>query len=159
MQLMTFVVPLVRRILPAMQKSKSKKLPVASGLVWGVFAFYVWHLLLSTSTPGNPVWQTSPETIARIIHESANIFYLNVAANAAGLHLIPSVAEHPVDEAIFNFVAAWGLMFLPVMLADGRSKQMKRTTVWGLWTGTWVRKESYFIVELKSKICCGAVVD
>ena len=37
-----------------------------------------------------------------------------------GLHLspIPSVAHHPVSEAVFNFVVAWATMFAPVILSD-----------------------------------------
>ena len=41
-----------------------------------------------------------------------------------------------VDEALFNFVNAWSLMFWPVMLADPRGQGVKNRLAY--WVGTLV---------------------
>lgn len=56
---------------------------------------------------------------------SLNFFYVNIGLNAAGLTLVPSVADHPVYEALFNFINAWSLMFVPLLLTDGRAKKAR----------------------------------
>jgi len=146
MKLMTIVVPVVKRLGKNADPASLKKLPIASALLWGFYAFYVWHLLLSPNSPGMPVWATPPDTIQRIAHEFVNFTYLNVALKAVGWNIVPSIAEHPVDEALFNFVGAWGLMFLPVMLADQLSKKsMKPVTKWSFWIGTWFLTNFFFI--------------
>ena len=48
-------------------------------------------------------------------------------------------AEHPVDEALFNFALAWSLMLAPLMLLDPRARHIRERTRWLLWTGTMVR--------------------
>ena len=136
---MSVVVPIVKRLGPYADLKKIKQLPIASYLVWALYGIYLWITLFSTSAPGAPGWQASSQNLQGLLHESLNIFYINTAQSAVGLDLFPSFAEHPVDEAVFNFVAAWGLLFLPVMLADSRSQKMQPQTKWGLWIGTWVR--------------------
>lgn len=68
-----------------------------------------------------------------MVHESLNFFYVNIGLNAAGITLIPDVPEHPVSEALFNFVGAWGLMFLPVMLTERESAKVGNKVAW--WAG------------------------
>jgi hypothetical protein len=53
-----------------------------------------------------------------------------------GLNPVPCVAEHPVSEAVFNFVNAWSLMFWPVMLADPQGHKVKNRLP--IWVGTQV---------------------
>ena len=43
----------------------------------------------------------------------------------------------PVSEALFNFVNAWSLMFLPLILSDSKRKRVDRKVAW--WTGFMVR--------------------
>lgn len=143
---MTIVVPVVKTLGPKANPAILKELPIASTLLWGFYAFYIWFLLLSTQAPGVPGFQTPPSAFERLFHESCNFFFINVGLNHLGIHFVPSIAEHPVDEALFNFVGAWGLLFLPVMLSDPQSQKMNRFKVWLLWVGTWVKQHSQRIV-------------
>lgn len=143
MKLMTLIVPVVKKLGKNANPAILKQLPIAASVVWGGYLFYLWHFLLSSDAPGVPAWQTSPETFSRLIHETLNFSFINVALDAVGWNPVPSIAEHPVDEALFNFVGAWGLLFLPVMLTDRLSRKMKPFTKWSLWIGTWVRKSSF----------------
>lgn len=92
--------------------------------------------MLDPAAPGNPVYATTPETLASVLHQSANFGFVNVALNAAGLHAVPDIAENPVSEALFNFAAAWGLAFLPLMLTDRRCPRHVPTGP--LWLGSWL---------------------
>jgi len=38
-----------------------------------------------------------------------------------------SFPEHPVSEALFNFIAAWGVLFLPVILTEKKSAKVSGT--------------------------------
>ncbi len=49
----------------------------------------------------------SAQVFAEVLHESFNFFYVNIGLAAAGLSPVPSIAENPVSEALFNFVCAW----------------------------------------------------
>ena len=55
-----------------------------------------------------------------------------------GIAPVPSIPEHPVDEALFNFALAWSLMVGPLMLLDPRVQHIRNRTRWLLWTGTMV---------------------
>jgi hypothetical protein len=99
----------------------------------GVAACIGW-IMLSTAAPGNAVWQTSTESLRDVLNESINFFYVNVALNWAGITLIPSVASHPVSEALFNFVNSWSLMFWPLMLDDPNGNRVRNR--FPLWVGT-----------------------
>lgn len=57
---------------------------------------YIGYVMLSTTAPGLPVWQTPPETFTAVLHESANYFYINIGLAQLGLNPVPCVAEHPV---------------------------------------------------------------
>jgi hypothetical protein len=63
----------------------------------------------------------------------------NIFMDRLGIAPVPSVPEHPVDEALFNFAIAWSLMLGPLMLLDPRAQHIKERTRWLLWTGTMVR--------------------
>lgn len=102
---------------------------------WALYAGYLWFAMLSPDSPGDPAFQTSWETVMTVLHESANFAFVNVAANAAGFPLLPDVPENPVSEATFNFVALWGLCFLPLMLTDPRCP--RRVPTVPLWAGSW----------------------
>lgn len=56
-----------------------------------------------------------------------------------GLNPVPSIAEHPVSEALFNFVNAWSLMLWPAMLADPLGHKVKNKLP--IWVGTQVRRQ------------------
>ena len=116
----SLVAPLVRRLGPAASPAAIARLPLAAGAAWAFYAGYVGLVMLGTSAPGLPVWQTTPEALTSVLHESYNFFYVNILAAQWGLNPVPCIAEHPVSEALFNFVNAWGMMFLPAMLADPR---------------------------------------
>lgn len=100
----------------------------------GFYAAYIAIVLLSPFPPGQPAWQTSPDTLARVMHESFNFFYVNIALGSVDMNPVPNIAEHPVDEALFNFVNAWSLMMWPVWLADPRGKRVGQKPL--IWLGT-----------------------
>jgi hypothetical protein len=100
----------------------------------GFYASYVAIVLLSPFPPGLPAWQTTPDTIARIVHESFNFFYVNIALATVNMNPVLNVAEHPVDEALFNFVNAWSLMMWPLWVADPRGQRVKQKPL--IWLGT-----------------------
>ena len=55
-----------------------------------------------------------------------------------GIAPVPSISEHPVDEALFNVTIAWSLMLGPLMLLDPRASHIRTRTRWLLWSGTLV---------------------
>ncbi|GAB4821572.1 hypothetical protein N2152v2_008618 [Parachlorella kessleri] len=128
------VAPLVRKLGPKASPSYLKQLPIAAGAMWAFYAAYIGYVMLSTWAPGPPAWGTTPEQLQSLLHESFNFFYVNVGLSQLGLNPVPSIPEHPVDEALFNFVNAWSLMFWPVMLADPRGQRVKNRV--GYWVGT-----------------------
>lgn len=135
------VTPAVKMLGENASPSNWKKLPIASGAMWLFYVAYMGYVILSTAAPGNAAWQTSPETLQTVLNESTNIFYIVPFLSWVGVPFAPHLVVNPVDESIFNFVGAWGLMFLPLILADSRATKVKKSSKWGLWTGTWVRTQ------------------
>lgn len=68
----------VRKLGPNANPAALKTLPLASGAMWAFYAGYLAYVMLSTTAPGLPVWQTPPETLITVLHESANYFYINI---------------------------------------------------------------------------------
>jgi len=111
----------------------------ASAVAWAGFGLYFASIFFSSSLPGVPVWATPSGVLAAVWHESLNFFYVNNGLHALGVTLIPDTPEHPASEAIFNFDAAWGLLFGPAWLADWRRREVAGvsdgdTAKW--WVGT-----------------------
>lgn len=144
------VAPLVRKLGPKADPAILKTLPLASGAMWLFYLSYVGYVMLSTSAPGLPVWQTPPETWQAVLNESANYFYINIGLAQLGLNPVPCVAEHPVSEALFNFVNAWSLMFWPAMLADPLSRRVPNK--FGLWVGTQFLTNVFLPVYLAQRL-------
>ena len=104
-----------------------KSLITASALY--VFAaMYVLLILFSDALPGDPGIRVDPSDLQRILHESYNFFYVNMALSEWGLSPVPNVAEHPVDEGLFNLVSAWSLTFLPLMVQDPKGNTIGFTS-------------------------------
>mmetsp|Transcript_5863 Transcript_5863/g.19979 ORF Transcript_5863/g.19979 Transcript_5863/m.19979 type:complete len:200 (+) Transcript_5863:413-1012(+) len=99
---------------------------------FGRYAFYWYWIMLGTSAPGEPAWNTSPETAQELLDESINYFYLNIFLHYVGGDAFPSPVCHPVSEGLFNFVNAWSLMFGPLMARDegGRRNGLNGTALW-----------------------------
>ena len=100
-------------------------LTLNSALVWLFYVAYVSFVFFSRELPGSPVPETPPEVLAEVLHESWTFFFVvplaNLAAGAAALPeglRLPDLPEHPASEALFNFVNAWSMMMLPVMLSE-----------------------------------------
>jgi hypothetical protein len=89
--------------------------------------------MLLRQAPGKPAWQVDAQTLQTVLHESLNFFYVNIGLHQIGIDAVPSIAEHPVDEALFNVVNAWGLLFLPLLAADAKTQRSVRA-----WQGQWV---------------------
>ncbi|PSC68605.1 polyketide cyclase [Micractinium conductrix] len=128
------IAPLVRKLGPNANPAVLKTLPIASGLMWAFYAGYFLLVMLSTAAPGLPAWQTPPETLQTVLNESYNYFYINIGLAQLGLNPVPCIAEHPVSEALFNFVNAWSLMFWPVMVADPLGRRVPNK--FPIWVGT-----------------------
>lgn len=137
LQGISVVAPLVRRLGPAADPSNLSKLPIAAGAMGAFYLGYISYVMLSTSAPGLPVWQTTPETLQAVINESYNFFYVNIGLAQLGINPVPCIAENPVSEALFNFVNAWSMMMWPVWLADPQGKGLDTNkTKLPLWLGT-----------------------
>lgn len=137
LQGISVVAPLVRRLGPAADPSNLSKLPIAAGAMGAFYLGYISYVMLSTTAPGLPVWQTTPDTLQAVLNESYNFFYVNIGLAQLGLNPVPCIAEHPVSEALFNFVNAWSMMMWPVWLADPQGKGLDTNkTKLPLWIGT-----------------------
>jgi ketosteroid isomerase-like protein len=138
LQGISVVAPLVRKLGPAADPSNLSKLPIAAAAMGGFWLAYISYVMFSTAAPGLPVWQTTPETLQSVINESYNFFYVNIILEKFNLNPVPCVAEHPVGEALFNFVNAWSLMLLPIWANDKLQgkKPVDSTTKICLFVGT-----------------------
>ncbi|KAF5827488.1 hypothetical protein DUNSADRAFT_563 [Dunaliella salina] len=117
--LLTAVSPIIRALGPNV-----KRIPIAAAAVWAGYAGYISYVMLSNAAPGPPALETPPKVLWEVFHESINFFYVNIGLNAAGFNLIPDFPENPVSEALFNFIAAWGVLFLPVILTEKKSAKV-----------------------------------
>ena len=95
-------------------------MPITDAYVAG----YLYYLLFSPFPPGEPAINPDTEALLEIGHESLNLFYLNIWLDSLGVTPIPSIAEHPVAESIFNIIMGWSVMLLPAILADRRSEEV-----------------------------------
>eukprot|EP00803_Ostreobium_quekettii_P006077 evm.model.scf_1342EXC.1 EVM.evm.TU.scf_1342EXC.1 scf_1342EXC:1205-5897(+) len=146
LRVLTAITPIVKKLGPAASPEGLKKLPIASGAWFTFYSGYMYTLFFGSFAPGFPVWQTPPSTLLTVLHESINFFYLAMLLAWAGVPLpVPSIAEHPVSEAIFNAVGAWSMMWLPLMVADRKTASMRGGTKWGLWVGTMFLTNVFFI--------------
>lgn len=103
-----------------------------SQLLWGLVVLYVAVLLLSSPDqllPGEPIWAIKPDTLAEVLSESLNFFF--VLPVLSKLFNISAPVVHPAAEAFFNFSEAWIFMFLPLMLLDRRGQNLPRVALWG----------------------------
>jgi hypothetical protein len=74
------------------------------------------YLLVSfrcEQAPCDPVDATTPETLEKVAHLSLNFFYVNPLLHMSGIKgadVIPDIAVHPAEEALFNLANAWSMM-------------------------------------------------
>ena len=133
------IAPVIRKLGskadPRNIRSKDGKDLIKAAGLYGFAASYVLVLLLSPVPPGNPGIDVDPADLERILHESFNFFYVNIALSALSLSPVPNVAEHPVDEGIFNIISAWSLTFLPLMANDPKGKSIGFKSKRNLWVG------------------------
>ena len=129
------VAPLVRKLGPRADPAMLSKLPIASWLMFAGWGVYLIVVLLSRIPPGVPAWETSPQALDTILHESFNFFYVNFAMAKLGINFVPCISEHPVSEAVFNFVSAWSLLFLPTILTDPKGRNIPKNQKLFIWIG------------------------
>lgn len=89
-----------------------------------LFSGYLYYLLFSPYPPGEPAINPDTSALIEILHESLNLFYLNIWLDSLQLSPIPSIPEHPISESIFNIIMGWGMMLGPAILADARSEKV-----------------------------------
>ncbi len=86
---------------------------------------YIGVVLLSDLVPGPSALSTPPEVFDELLQESLNLWWINDALTAAGIGIVHTRPCHPVSEALFNFVVAWAMLLVPVMLTDGAAQKVK----------------------------------
>jgi hypothetical protein len=109
--------------------------PKISALLWILSAAYIYLLLLSPPgqiLPAEPIWAVQPETLQELWNESVNFFFVLPILNLMGIQSVIAPTVHPWIEAQFNFAEAWIFMFLPLLLADKRTKGFPKVLIWGL---------------------------
>eukprot|EP00898_Chlorokybus_atmophyticus_P005562 jgi/Chlat1/6006/Chrsp4S06319 len=89
--------------------------------LWAATAAYLGYLIFSPWAPGDAVWAIKWETVQRLGELSLNFFYVMPALSAVGLVDAPVV--HPTDEALFNIINAYSIMFAPLLFSDRRNKR------------------------------------
>ncbi|GBF87696.1 polyketide cyclase [Raphidocelis subcapitata] len=129
LQLLGTLTPLIRSLGPAADPSNLGP-ALNSAALWGVYAAYLGSVMFSTLPPGPPAWATPGPVLAEAFDESVNIFWINELLSNLHLSPIPVVPHHPVSEAIFNFVIAWSVMFVPVIWTDAAAKKISNKAAW-----------------------------
>ena len=109
--------------------------PVAAAGLYALGAAYWFVLLLSPpgwqGLPGEPAWAVAPETLAEVVAESTDFFFVLPLLNGAGVDLLGAApAVHPVTLGVFNFAEAFIFMLLPALLMDRRGRDLPTTKVW-----------------------------
>ncbi|KAL3161634.1 hypothetical protein ABBQ32_010489 [Trebouxia sp. C0010 RCD-2024] len=137
--------PLVRKLGPKANPANIK-LPRAAIAAWAFYIGYISFVLFSSSLPGRPAYAVEWRTLVETWHCSINFFYVNQVLNWLGIHLIESVPEHPVYEALFNLVNVWSLMLWPLMLADKKGAKVKNK--FGIYLGTQFLTNIFFVPYL-----------
>ncbi|WP_088243323.1 nuclear transport factor 2 family protein [Calothrix rhizosoleniae] len=129
------VTPLVRRFLHSPTGHSAPPNLWLSTLLWVLAAIYLYALILSPPgqiIPGEPVWAIRPETLQEIINESLNFFLVLPILNLLGITYMEAPIVHPASEALFNLAEAWIFMFLPLLLADPRGRNLPKVGIWGM---------------------------
>ena len=109
--------------------------PVTAAGLYALGAAYWFVLLLSPpgwqGLPGEPAWAVAPETLAEVVAESTDFFFVLPLLNGAGVDLLGAApAVHPVTLGVFNFAEAFIFMLLPALLMDRRGRDLPTTKVW-----------------------------
>ena len=112
------------------KNDKETKLDLSPALFWLFYLGYSGYVLLGDQAPGVPATQIAPEDLQEVLNLSLNYFYVNIGLSNLGLTFVPSVPSHPVYEGLFNFINAWSLMFVPLILSDKRSRDVKFKEAW-----------------------------
>ncbi|MDJ0706796.1 MAG: nuclear transport factor 2 family protein [Leptolyngbyaceae cyanobacterium MO_188.B28] len=139
------VTPLIRRQLKGKQRNSEDAIapssqlgasqPRLSVVLWMLSAAYLYLLLLSPPgqlIPGEPAWAIQPDTLREVIDESINFFFILPILNGIGMMYMKAPTVNPVTEALFNFAEAWIFMFLPLLLADKRGRNLPKVPIWGM---------------------------
>ena len=117
--------------------------PAASGDLVGAAALYAlgaayWFVLLLSppgwqGLPGEPAWAVAPDTLAEVIAESTDFFFVLPLLNKFGVDLLGAApAVHPVTLGVFNFAEAFIFMLLPPLLMDRRGRDLPTVKVWSV---------------------------
>jgi len=116
------------------------------------YAAYCFMLLLDPDTPGDPVYETSPETLGALVEQSLQFFFIVPALSLSGVDLTgflgPVADKHLAPEALalFNFSNAYSLLFAGIVFSDSRNRGRR----W-LWWGQMFLTNLFFIPYLASR--------
>jgi hypothetical protein len=113
--------------------------PLAAAGLYALGGVYWFVLLLSPvgwqGLPGEPAWAVAPETLAEVVAESTNFFFVLPLLNNFGIDLLGQApAVHPVTLGVFNFAEAFIFMLLPLLLMDKtrRGHDLPTTKIWSV---------------------------
>ena len=83
--------------------------------------------------PGEPAWAVAPETLAEVVAESTDFFFVLPALNKFGIDVLgPAPAVHPVTLGVFNFAEAFIFMLLPLMLMTRKGRDLPTVKAWSV---------------------------
>ena len=110
---------------------------VAAAGLYALGAAYWFVLLLSPpgwqGLPGEPAWAVAPETLAEVVAESTDFFFVLPALNKFGIDVLgPAPAVHPVTLGVFNFAEAFIFMLLPLMLMTRKGRDLPTVKAWSV---------------------------
>ncbi|MGF1494395.1 MAG: hypothetical protein ACFBSC_18520 [Microcoleaceae cyanobacterium] len=135
------VTPIIRQLNRKQQNHTVSSNPTGhtqwriAALLWVLSAAYIYFLLLSPPgqlIPGEPAWAIQSETLQEVLNESINFFFVLPILNAVNITFMKAPMVHPLTQALFNFAEAWIFMFLPLLLADQRGRNLPRLPIWGM---------------------------
>jgi len=83
--------------------------------------------------PGEPAWAIAPETLAEVVAESTDFFFVVPLLHNVGIDLLDVVPQvHPVTLGGFNFAEAFVFMLLPPLLMDRKGRDLSTAKLWSI---------------------------
>lgn len=102
-------------------KNPDKKLKPL--LLWLTVGAYFALVMLSDWLPGQPAYNTPPESLQEVVNCSWDFFFVSPVVKRLGLpDPFPAPFVHPARLGLFNFVCSWSLLFGGLIASDAKAK-------------------------------------